>query len=390
MRGLKFMGCSLTSVLNGSGWIARRLGVLGVVGMLMSLVARAATHEIEIGEGSFLPDQLSVDIGDRVEWVALSAEHTVTADDGSFDSLASWDTVPLGEKFGVTFLTPGVFRYYCTIHGSPGGSGMAGVIVVSAVALNRPPAIPANAAPLPGAVDQALTPVLRSGAFSDPDAGDFHGASQWVVRVAPNGPIVFDSGDDSVGRVQRAVPAGLLSEFTSYAWQVRHRDGRGAWSGYSVPTTFRTLQPVAAAGIGLKASYWNVLGEGEALATVTNATVQFAWGNERPHRRITADAFGARWEGWLVGQHTERHEFEIEAQGQVRVWVDGERLIDDWAPCSFSKSRKAWLPLVAGKPVSIRLDYVADPTGGQLVLKWSSATQAAEVIPASRLYPSRP
>ena len=129
-------------------------------------------------------------------------------------------------------------------------------------------------------------------------------------------------------------------------------------------------------------------GRGRALGD--GATVQFAWGGQRPHRRITADAFGARWEGWLVGQHTERHEFEIEAQGQVRVWVDGERLIDDWAPCSFLKSRKAWLPLVAGKPVSIRLDYVADPTGGQLVLKWSSATQAAEVIPASRLYPSRP
>jgi hypothetical protein len=140
----------------------------------------------------------------------------------------------------------------------------------------------------------------------------------------------------------------------------------------------------------LKASYWNVLGEGEALATVTNSTVNFAWGSNRPHRRITADAFGARWEGWLVGQHTERHEFEVEGQGQVRIWVDGERLIDDWVPCPFSKSRKAWLPLVAGKPLSIRLDYVADPSGGQLVLKWSSASLAPEVIPASRLYPSRP
>lgn len=390
MRHLKQVDRWLACASMGSVWFVRMLGRLGVAGMLLAGSASAATHEIEIGEGSFLPDQLSVDIGDRVEWLALSAEHTVTADDGSFDSLATWDTVPLGEKFGVTFLTPGVFRYYCTIHGSPGGSGMAGVIVVSAVALNRPPATPSNAVPLPGAVDQALTPVLKSGAFSDPDAGDFHGASQWVVRVAPNGPIVFDSGDDVVGRVQRAVPAGLLSTFTSYSWQVRHRDGRGAWSAYSAPTTFRTLQPVAAAGTGLKASYWNVLGEGEALATVTNSTVNFAWGSNRPHRRITADAFGARWEGWLVGQHTERHEFEVEGQGQVRIWVDGERLIDDWVPCPFSKSRKAWLPLVAGKPLSIRLDYVADPSGGQLVLKWSSASLAPEVIPASRLYPSRP
>jgi plastocyanin len=350
----------------------------------------AATHEIEIGEGSFHPDQIAIEVGDRIDWVALSPEHTVVSDDGLFDSTQLYDTVPFGDRFSFTFLTPGTYRYYCTIHGAPGGSGMAGVVVVTAGTINQPPSRPTHLAPLDGAVDQALTPVLRCSAFRDPDAGDFHAASQWVVRAQPGNEVVYDSGDDSAGRLQRAIPAGRLAEFTTYSWQVRQRDGRGAWSAYSAATTFRTLQPIQAVGTGLKASYWNLPFEGAPLAVTTNAVPDAAWGTARPHRRITADAFATRWEGWISAEFTERYELEVEAQGQVRLWISGEPVVDAPSECPFPKTRKGWVDLVAGKPVPIRIDYIADVSGGRLALRWSSARQPSGVVPTQRLFPVAP
>lgn len=48
-----------------------------------------------------------------VTWTNLdSADHTVTADDGSFNS------GPIGQNqtFNLTFNTPGTFTYHCSIH----------------------------------------------------------------------------------------------------------------------------------------------------------------------------------------------------------------------------------------------------------------------------------
>jgi plastocyanin len=53
--------------------------------------------------------------------------HDVTSSDGSF---ASGVLTP-GETFKVTLGSEPVVRYYCTLHGSADGTGMAGVFVVS-------------------------------------------------------------------------------------------------------------------------------------------------------------------------------------------------------------------------------------------------------------------
>ena len=51
--------------------------------------------------------------------------HDVTASDGSF---ASGPLQP-GETFKVTIESRGVVPYYCSLHGSPEGGGMAGVLI---------------------------------------------------------------------------------------------------------------------------------------------------------------------------------------------------------------------------------------------------------------------
>ena len=73
-----------------------------------------------------------VPIGTTVEWSNDGRnKHTVTADDGSFDS----GNMEPGSEFSHTFDKAGVYRYYCVYHGSPGGIGMAGIVVVGNVPL---------------------------------------------------------------------------------------------------------------------------------------------------------------------------------------------------------------------------------------------------------------
>jgi len=74
--------------------------------------------------GAYAPQSVSVKVGDSVEWdwVDSSAQHSVSADDSSFESCLQSS----GSKFVVTFSKAGDFKYHCQIH-----SGMIGDVKVS-------------------------------------------------------------------------------------------------------------------------------------------------------------------------------------------------------------------------------------------------------------------
>ncbi len=62
---------------------------------------------------AFAPDALTVAVGDTVTWASIdSPDHTVTADDGTFDS----GTISNGGIFEQTFDEAGAFGYHCEIH----------------------------------------------------------------------------------------------------------------------------------------------------------------------------------------------------------------------------------------------------------------------------------
>jgi plastocyanin len=99
--------------------------------------AGAATYTVSAQFQSFGPTPLDILPGESVQWEnASDRNHTVTADDGSFDT-------PLGpgETFTHAFDTAGEFAYHCTIH-----AGMVGEVDVRPVILGPLPtaAVPAG------------------------------------------------------------------------------------------------------------------------------------------------------------------------------------------------------------------------------------------------------
>jgi plastocyanin len=83
--------------------------------------------EVNIVDSRFRPREITISTGTTVEWTQNgSLPHTVTADDGAFDS----GTLQRGDTFQHTFDEPGRYPYHCELHGSAGGIGMAGVVIV--------------------------------------------------------------------------------------------------------------------------------------------------------------------------------------------------------------------------------------------------------------------
>lgn len=78
---------------------------------------------VSIQDFFFAPAQMTVQPGTTVTWVNNGpAPHTVTADDGSFDS----ETLQPGQSFSFTFANAGTFSYHCEIHPSMTGSVTVG------------------------------------------------------------------------------------------------------------------------------------------------------------------------------------------------------------------------------------------------------------------------
>ena len=79
---------------------------------------------VAVNDGNFNPTTRNIMVDSVVEWQNEGAgKHTVTADDGSFDS----GDIPAGESWDRKFEDAGTFAYHCKYHAK-----MTGTITVSA------------------------------------------------------------------------------------------------------------------------------------------------------------------------------------------------------------------------------------------------------------------
>jgi plastocyanin len=116
--------------------------------------ASADTIPVAVLFQAFSPTQIDALPGDTVQWSNGSERtHTVTANDGSFDS----GDLPSGSTFAITTGAPGAHAFHCQIH-----PDMTGEIDVYHVTLSGLPqvAVPAGqAVPLKGRTDDPQSPV---------------------------------------------------------------------------------------------------------------------------------------------------------------------------------------------------------------------------------------
>jgi GH43 family beta-xylosidase len=123
------------------------------------------------------------------------------------------------------------------------------------------------------------------------------------------------------------------------------------------------------------------------LAAERIEAVDFSWDSEGPAAGVHPDFFSVRWSGQIEAKYSETYVFRTVSDDGVRLWVDGQLLIDNWTVHTAHVDSSS-MALQAGQRYDIRLEYYDNAGASQIRLQWSSPSQALEAIPAAQLYPS--
>lgn len=149
---------------------------------------------------------------------------------------------------------------------------------------------------------------------------------------------------------------------------------------------------------GLKAEYYASKFFKDFGFAQTDRAIAFEWGSGSPDLRrlntsFPSSHFSVRWTGQFVPLYGETYTFYARTDDGVRLWIGGDDdpLIASWVPqtAGFEHVATYPVPLVAGTSYDIRMDYFEQTGAASARLSWSSASQAKEVIPEERLFPSR-
>jgi hypothetical protein len=143
-------------------------------------------------------------------------------------------------------------------------------------------------------------------------------------------------------------------------------------------------------GTGLTGTYYDNKDFTVQKVQRTDAAVNFNWGTAAPDASMASDTFAVRWTGKVKPLYSQTYTFYTNSDDGVRVWVNNQLVIDRWFNQGGTTEYSGSIALSAGQQYDIRVDYYDDTGGASAALRWSSASQAKQIIPQSQLYPAAP
>jgi glucose/arabinose dehydrogenase len=136
---------------------------------------------------------------------------------------------------------------------------------------------------------------------------------------------------------------------------------------------------------GLAQTIYNNRDRTGTLVTRNVKVVDFDWGEGSPHPLIHPDTFFARFRGKVQPEFTETYTFYAAADDGVRLFVNGQLLIDQWNDSS-GDELSGTIDLQAGQKYDLRFDYFENGGPAKAQLLWSSPSTPKQVIPRAKLF----
>ncbi|MBF2025303.1 MAG: S8 family serine peptidase [Oscillatoriales cyanobacterium C42_A2020_001] len=138
-------------------------------------------------------------------------------------------------------------------------------------------------------------------------------------------------------------------------------------------------------GKGLTGRYYNNIDFTGYRGRRTDASVNFSWGGAAPAVMTEPETFSISWTGQIEPLFSETYTFYTKSDERVRLWVNGQLLIDNWTDHTLAENQGT-ITLTAGQKYDIRLEYAENTGDAAIQLLWSSTSQLKEVIPQNLLY----
>jgi hypothetical protein len=202
---------------------------------------------------------------------------------------------------------------------------------------------------------------------------------------------VLDAGTGTVLDT-RVLSAGSFHNGEYLVWNIKGHvkfevDYNGGYNAVISGIFFggSATRAVVGTGTGLMGQYFADQTLSKLVLTRTDATVNFNWGSGSPAASVPVDHFSARWTGQVQAQYSQTYTFYTDSDDGVRLWVNGQQLINNWTDHSPTEN-SGTITLVAGQKYSIIMEYYEDTGGAVAKLLWSSPSTAKQVVPTSQLY----
>jgi hypothetical protein len=255
-----------------------------------------------------------------------------------------------------------------------------------------PPPPPANTPPTISDVTDRLVVSGQSTGDVPFTVGDAEtAAGSLSVSAASSNPALVPAGSIVLGgsganRTVSVTPTAGQSGTATITLTVTDGGGLTAGDTFLLTVTVPPPPPPAGTGDGLRATYFNNVNFTGTTVTRVDPTVSFNWGNSAPADGIGKDTFSVRWTGQVQAIETGTYTFRTYSDEGVRVWVNGQLIIDNWTIHSATYNTGT-IALVAGQRYDIRVEYFEGNGKAVMQLQWMRPGQTAfAVIPKSQLY----
>ena len=141
-------------------------------------------------------------------------------------------------------------------------------------------------------------------------------------------------------------------------------------------------------GGGLVSEIWdNKDLSGDPKVSGVDPNIDTNWGGGGPSG-VGSDQFSIRWSGFLLPRETGSYTLETSNDDGVRLWLDGQLLIDEWY--DQVGKHQATAELEAGEIYEFRMEYYENGGQAKAKLRWKKPDGTFEIVPCSVFSPTKP
>lgn len=115
--------------------------------------------------------------------------------------------------------------------------------------------------------------------------------------------------------------------------------------------------------------------------------VNFAWGTNSPEPTLLSQPFAVRWAGKVQANAAGQYRFFTSSDDAARLYVNGQLLIDHWAPHALTENSGTITLAGAGQYYDLTMEYFNLAGNGTAILSWQPPGEPKQVIPRSNLTP---